>query len=80
MEKNLLKESVLFITGRRKNLQLNGPKNEMQTYLNVLMASKNLYEALEDDSTVLSEIKLLVLKKNKCANNFFRETGSIWPL
>ena len=80
MQKNLMKESVLFITGRRKNLKLNGPRNEIKAYLNVLRSSKNLYEALEDKNAKFSEITKLISEKNNYAKKFYIETGVIWPL
>ena len=80
MKKNLMIESVMFITGRRQNLKLNGPKSEVQAYLNVLLASKKLYEALEDPTVRLSEIDQLVEKKNKLAKTFLEKTGTTWPM
>ena len=80
MQKSLMKESVMFITGRRENLKLNGPKNEIQVYLNVLLASKKLYEALDDPTVRLVEIENLVENKNKLAKTFQKKTGTTWPL
>ena len=70
----------MFITGRRKNLSVNGPKNKLQAYLNVLVASKDLYEALNDKNPNLSEIKRIMKTKNKLAKIYQKATGTVWPL
>lgn len=70
----------MFITGRRKNLNVNGPKNKIQAYLNVLVASKDLYEALNDKNPDLSEIKRIIKTKDKLAGIYEKATGTVWPL
>ncbi len=74
-----MKESVLFITGRREKIALNGPKKQTKAYVNVLVASKKLYEALDDPSIRLSEIEKLVEAKNTYAKKYKSSTGNIWP-
>jgi hypothetical protein len=49
-------------------------------YLNVLLASKKLYEALDDPTVRLVEIENLVENKNKLAKTFRKKTGTTWPL
>ena len=78
--KNLMKESVMFITGRRKNLELNGPKEKVQAYLNVLVASKDLYETLSDPRATLKEVNQLVNEKKRLAREYKQKTGVVWPL
>jgi len=80
MKKNLIKESVMFITGRRKNLNVNGPKNKVKAYLNILVASKDLYEALNDKRSTLTEIKKIIKTKSKLASAYKKLTGKVWPL
>ena len=75
MKKQLMKESVMFITGRRQNLKLNGPKDEVQAYLKVLVASKDLYEALNDKNVTLKEIERLVEEKKRLAMYENRRKG-----
>ena len=70
----------MFITGRRKNLNVHGPKNKIQAYLNVLVASKDLYEALNDKNPDLSEIKRIMKTKDKLAEIYEKATGAVWPL
>ena len=80
MKKKLMKESVMFITGRRSNLKLNGPREEVQAYLKVLVASKDLYEALNDQRVTLKEVESLVEEKKRLARTYREKTGDIWPL
>ncbi len=61
--KNLMAESVLYVTGRKKNLKITGPLKQVRAFEGVLNASRKLYEALEDNSTSLSQIEFLVEKK-----------------
>ena len=70
----------MFITGRRKNLNVNGPKNKVKAYLNILVASKDLYEALNDKRSTLTEIKKIIKTKSKLASAYKKLTGKVWPL
>ena len=80
MKRNLIKESVMFITGRRKNINVNGPESKTKAYVNVLVASKDLYEALNDKKPNLSEIKRIMKAKDKLAKIYQKATGTVWPL
>lgn len=80
MKKSLLKESVMFVTGRRKQLNVNGPKEKVQAFLNVLVASRDLYEALHQENVTLQEIKDLSKKKNKLAKIYKAQTEKDWPM
>ena len=80
MKKSLLKESVMFVTGRRKQLNVNGPKEKVQAFLNVLVASRDLYEALHQKNVTLNEIKELSANKDALARRYKTKTGKDWPL
>jgi hypothetical protein len=80
MKKSLLKESVMFVTGRRKQLNVNGPKEKVQAFLNVLVASRDLYEALHQENVTLNEIKMLSAKKKKLAKIYKDQTEKDWPM
>ena len=80
MKKSLLKESVMFVTGRRKQLNVNGPKEKVQAFLNVLVASRDLYEALHQKNITLTEIKELSANKDELAKRYKDQTGKVWPL
>lgn len=70
----------MFVTGRRKQLNVNGPKQKVEAFLNVLVASRDLYEALHQDNVTLNEIKALTKNKDKLANSYKAKTGKHWPL
>lgn len=70
----------MFVTGRRKQLNVNGPKEKVQAYLNVLVASRDLYEALHQKNITLSEIKEISARKDRLAKVYKDQTGKDWPL
>lgn len=70
----------MFVTGRRKQLNVNGPKEKVQAFLNVLVASRDLYEALHQENVTLQEIKDLSKKKNKLAKIYKAQTEKDWPM
>ena len=80
MKKHLLKESVLFITGRRENITLKGKNKPTKAFVKVLVASKNLYEALHDPNVTLKEIKALVEQKKQYAKQYEIISGKLWPI
>ena len=80
MKKSLLKESVMFVTGRRKDLRVNGPKRIVEAFLNALVASKDLYEAIEEKNVSLSELQALIEHKEELAAAYKKKTGKDWPL
>jgi len=80
MKKSLIKEAVLFITGHQKNVKLNGQKDKVKAYLDVLIASKDLYEALNQENITLNEIKFLVKKKKAFAIVYKTKTNKDWVL
>ena len=70
----------MFVTGRRKQLNVNGPKEKVQAFLNVLVASRDLYEALHQKNITLTEVKSLSANKDELANRYKTQTGKVWPL
>ena len=80
MKKKLLKEAVMFITGRRPQIQIKGESQKAKALLRVMVASKNLYEALESKNPKLKEIERLVEVKKIRAIQFKKITGNDWPL
>jgi hypothetical protein len=80
MKKNLMKESVMFITGRRQKLKLKGPQKKIKALLEVLIESKRLYEALNNSKITLKEIREIVETKKEKAKKYRQETGKHWPL
>jgi hypothetical protein len=80
MKKSLIKESVLFITGRRENVKVEGPKNQIEAYLDVLIASRDLYEALNQKDITLKEVNILVERKKELAKAYTLKTTKDWLL
>ena len=80
MKKSSLKEAVLFITGNKQRVKLQGKKEKVKAYLDVLMASKDLYEAVNQENITLNEIKYLVEKKKACAIAYKMKTSEDWVL
>ena len=70
----------MFVTGRRDKLNVNGPKQKVKAFLNVLVASRDLYEGLHQKNVSLKEIKDLISNKNEFAKAFKEQTGKDWPL
>ena len=80
MKKSLLKESVMFVTGRKKEFDVHGPKQKVSAFLNVLIASRDLYEALHTENVTLAEIKSLIENKSILEKQYKSVTGKDWLL
>ena len=80
MKKSSIKEAVLFITGNKQSVKLQGKKEKVKAYLDVLIASKDLYEALNQKNVTLNEVKYLVEKKKKFAIAYKMKTNEDWVL
>ena len=80
MKKSLIKQSVLFVTGNQRNVKVEGSKEKVSAYLNVLLASRDLYEALNQENVTLLEIKRLVENKKKHAIVYKTKTNKDWVL
>ncbi len=78
--KNLMLESVMYITGRQNKIRMSGKKSKVQAYKKVLDASRKLYEALENPKTRLKQVENLVEAKIKAAEELYEKTGMVWPL
>ena len=55
-------------------------KDKVKAYLNVLVASKDLYEALNDKKSTLLEINEIIKTKSRLANTYKKLIGKVWPL
>ena len=71
---------MLFITGQSQNVKAEGPKEKVKAYIDVLIASRDLYEALNQKNITLSEIKYLVEKKKSLAVAYKIKTSKDWLL
>ena len=71
---------MLFITGRKENVKVEGPRKQVEAYLDVLVASRDLYEALNQKDITLTEIKFLVERKKELAKTYTEKTSKDWLL
>ena len=79
MQKTLMIETVNYITGMKKNIQINGNQVEIKAYSDVLIASRKLYEGLHRKNISLKEIESLVENKKKLASAYFNIFNVAWP-
>ena len=79
-ERNIMLESVMYITGRRDSVKMTGKRSQLEAYKKVLNASRKLYEALENPKTRLEQVENLVEQKIKAAEELYEKTGMVWPL
>ena len=79
-KQRIIIESIRYITGNQKSVNIRGKLTEMAAYKDVLNASKKLYESLQRKDVRLAEIEKLVERKNRAARRFKKITGSAWPL
>ena len=57
------------MAGRKEKVKVEGSKEKVDAYLEVLLASRELYEALNDPNVTLTEVTMLVEKKKLLAKN-----------
>jgi hypothetical protein len=70
----------MFVTGRKKELSVQGPKEKVNVFLNVLVASRDLYEALHTENITLTEIKTLIKNKSLLEKKYKTTIGKDWLL
>ena len=80
MNKDDTKNAILFIAGHKDRISLNCCKENAQAHIDVLIASRALYEALNDDNVTLAEIKKLVETKKHYARVYSDITEKNWLL
>jgi|AACY02.8.fsa_nt_gi hypothetical protein len=79
MTKNLLIETVKYVTGKIDSVSISGSPSRATAYRNVLGASRDLYEALNDRDANLKIVSALLTKKKSAAAHFKKVTGEAWP-
>jgi hypothetical protein len=75
---NLNVLAAKYIIGECKSIDINGPENKVKCIAEALKASRQLYVALQDDSTNLSNVLSLIKIKNDAAQEFKKVTGQNW--
>ena len=77
-EKKLFASSAAYILGLAPIQTIRGTEIQIESYKKVLLASKDLYEALEiSDSS--KEVLSLIEEKNERARDLYSKTGIRWP-
>ena len=74
------KNAILFIAGHKDKISLNCCQENAQAHIDVIVASKALYEALNEEHVTLAEIKKLVETKKHYAKVYADKTQKIWLL
>ena len=80
MNKNLLVESIKYITGRTNRVTVTSSPDKARAYREVLSASKDLYEALQHRDANLEIISKLITLKKSAAKNYQKVVGEAWPV
>ena len=68
------------MAGQKEKVKVEGSKEKVDAYLKVLLASRELYEALNDPNVTLTEVTMLVEKKKLLAKKYQEVTSNNWPL
>ena len=77
---NFFSAVALCILGERSSMKLQGTSDKLEITQRVIVASRNLLEALGNPQTTLSEIKMLLETKKEKAQEFKDKTGVTWIL
>ena len=77
---NFFSGVALCILGERSSMKLRGTPDKVGITQQVIVASRNLLEALEHPQTTLPEIKALLETKKEKAQEFKGKTGVTWIL
>ena len=69
-----------YILGEQAGISITGSKEKVDAFCDAARHSKNLYEALNTESTPLSDILALIKNKKDAAKRFKDVTGLSWRL
>tara|TARA_R100000808_G_scaffold25097_1_gene61936 strand:+ start:66474 stop:66728 length:255 start_codon:yes stop_codon:yes gene_type:complete len=78
--KKLIGSAAAHIKGSPVRLQFTGNQKTVSIAENVVNASKQLYETLNDESSTLDIVREKINKKRIAANEFRQCFGFSWPL
>ena len=79
-QSNLMASIARHISGEKVNLKIKGSPDKIKAIKEVIYASKELFEALNQSNSSLEKIFDLVEKKNTKAQVFTKVTGLRWVL
>lgn len=75
----LFRDCARFILGEATTVRLRGRPEALEALREALTASRDLYQALEDGRP-LSDVRALVSRKARAAEDFQRATRMSWRL
>ena len=78
-ENALMQTAARFIIGESVDVKVKGTKDRVKAFKDVLLASRNLYEALESGHGI-GEVTNLLDAKHEAAKKFKEVTGVFWAL
>jgi hypothetical protein len=76
-KKMLVASSAAYILGMSPKLEIKGSAKEIEAFKEVLEASRDLYDALQEGSN--EQVNKTLDKKNKKAERFNEAFGWLWP-
>ena len=75
--KIIIASSAAYILGMKPQVEIKGAPNQVKMFKEVLEASKNLYQVLQEGNT--TEIEDSLHNKKTAAAKFSKEFGWQWP-
>jgi hypothetical protein len=76
-KKILVASSAAYILGMKPKIEIKGTSEEIKVFKEVLEASKDLYNDLQESSN--DQVKKTLNSKNKKAEKFNQIFGWLWP-
>ena len=76
-KKILVASSAAYILGMKPKIEIKGTSEEIKVFKEVLEASKDLYNDLQESSN--DQVKKTLNNKNKKAEKFNQVFGWVWP-
>lgn len=78
--KIFLTSAVAWVTGRLTHLKIKGTPEEIQVIKAALLASQELYIAVNSEEETVESIITKLNRKIACGHDFEAITGIQWPL
>ena len=77
IRKKIIASSAAYILGMQPQVEIQGTSKQVQKFKEVLDASKNLYNVLQEGT--YEDIENGLRNKKELAKNFYQEFGWQWP-
>jgi len=72
--------AAAYILGKKSNIKIQGSSNRITVTKKIIVASKDLYEGLNDPNSTLESITRLLEAKREASVGFQQVTGIRWLL